>query len=372
MTSSTFSAYLRDMKVQANSSRLLVLGNQGADLDSIASALVLAWHLAGQQPEEKPVALIAIPRSDLNLRPDVKFVLNLAGIEPNHLLFTDDMNLDALLGQGTKLVLVDHNRLETGLAGRNPLVSAIIDHHHDEGWFPEATPRIIEPVGSTATLVAELILREKTAVDKNAALLLLSALLLDTVNLSPTAGRCTERDKQVATRLLAICDQERDPFYYQLNKARHDYTHLSSQELLERDYKQWSFPAGSYGISTVLLSLDKLQARESELASVTAQFSLLKNIHLFIVMLASQEGEFKRDLILFCRDTGIHGRIEKFLDKEGLGLSAVGRGKVVSGGLVKMYNQAEVSLSRKKLQPRVQIFLNDLIAWENRDNIQAV
>lgn len=357
MAPSPLSYYTQTIKNQADKARLLVVGNQGADLDSIASALVLAWHLTHQQPANGAVPLIATGRHDLRLRPEVTFVLEQAGIEASNLLFIDDSQVAAMLARGVDLVLVDHNGLEPGLPLAQQRVAAIIDHHQDEGHFADAKPRLIDQVGSTATLVAELVFTNEVKPDKAAALLLLSAILIDTVNLSSTAGRCSERDRKMAARLLAITQRDRESFFTDLQQAQHDLAGLGSEELLRKDYKQWPSPLGSYGISTVLLSLASWQQREVGLSEAVAQFAQDKDLEVFVVMLASQEVQFKREIIIFCRQTEIQASLEIFLENKGLDLTVIEGDAVLEGGLVRIYSQGNISISRKKLQPLIQSFL---------------
>ncbi len=362
MASPPFSHYIKSMQHQAGQSELIVLGNQGADLDSVASALVLAWHLAGQQSQKHPVALIARHRCDLNLRPEVKFVLARAGINPDHLLFTDDVELGKKMAQGTELVLVDHNSLEVSLPPGQQRVTAIIDHHHDQGAFPAASPRIIDQVGSTATLVTELVLREKGEMAASAALLLLSALLMDTVNLSAQARRSTARDQAMAEKLLALCGVERESFFNSLQQAQHDLKGLSTQQLLGRDYKEWPDPVGRYGTSTVLLSLEQWRQQETDLTTSLARFARQKGLAILMAMLVSYEPDFQRELIIFCRDKELLIHLVVFLEQQGLRLSIhPGNTAIVNrDGYLGFYRQGNAAISRKKLQPLVQRFLASL------------
>ncbi len=359
MAADPFSAYIRAMKAQASKTGLIVLGNQGADLDSIASALVLAWHLAGQVPGKTPVAVIAIPRHQLRLRPEAVFVLGRAAIEPADLLFTDDDNHKDLLQRGAELVLVDHNALDTSLYSSTQRVTAIIDHHHDQGQFPEASPRIIDEVGSTATLIGELVFREQGKLGPCAALLLLSAILMDTANFSAKAGRSTDRDKKMAEKLLSISGLERETFFNSLQQAQYDLAGLNSAELLARDYKEWPSPVGDYGMSTVLLSLSSWQQREPELFSAISQFANRKKLTVLIVMMASHDPDFHRELILFCKDKELLARLATNLDSQGLRLSPLQQAEAVAGGsgFVSVYGQGNTSMSRKKLQPLLHSYL---------------
>jgi exopolyphosphatase len=285
-----------------------------------------------------------------------------AGINPDHLLFTDDVELGEKVAQGAELVLVDHNSLEAPLPPARQRVTAIIDHHHDHGAFPDASPRIIDQVGSTATLVAELVLREKGEMAASAALLLLSALLMDTVNLSAQAGRSTARDQAMAEKLLALSGVERDSFFNSLQQAQHDLKGLSTQQLLGRDYKEWPDPVGRYGMSTVLLSLDQWRQQETDLTAALARFARQKGLAILMVMLVSYEPDFQRELIILCRDKKLLINLVTFLEQQGLRLSVhQGSTAIVDrDGYLGFYRQGTVSISRKKLQPLVHRFLASL------------
>ncbi len=365
MTPSLFSRHQRSIIKQAQNADLIVMGNQGADLDSIASALVLAWHLSLKQPEKNIAALIAIPRNELRLRPEAAFVFAEAKINSDNLLFLDDIDLETLLAKGSELILVDHNHLPVNLSQWEHRVTAVIDHHHDRRDFMHAAPRLIAKVGSTATLVGELVLQVGGVIDASSARLLLSAILLDTVNLNVESGRCTDRDQEVASQLLAICGEDQDSYYQRLNFAQHDLSALTSQELLGRDFKEWDFPAGKYGMSTVLRSLTDWQHLEADLVDTVAKFALKKELTFLIVMLASQSPDFQREIIIFCQEIGLHEKLTAYLDTQQLDLSCISGPEKVVGerGYVSFYSQGNVSISRKKLQPLVHSYLASALLY---------
>ncbi|MEI2422224.1 hypothetical protein V6O07_18230, partial [Arthrospira platensis SPKY2] len=105
-----------------------------------------------------------IPRADYKLRTEATFLFSAVGIEPEMLTFVDEIDLAALAGKDELLLaLVDHNVLAASQQGLAGSVSGVVDHHQDEGGFAEARPRIVEPVGSACTLVAELLLSNAPA-----------------------------------------------------------------------------------------------------------------------------------------------------------------------------------------------------------------
>lgn len=359
MTSPTFAHFLRSMKARSRTTDLVVLGNSGADLDSIASAVVLAWHLAATQPRKRPIALIATPRRRLGWRPEVGFLLNQAAINSNDLLFLEDLELEKMAASGTELFLVDHNRLEPDLVGHDATqVSGIIDHHHDSGHYAEAEPRIIKKAGSCATLVADYILAEAGDMEAAAALLLAGAILLDTANLNSTTARTTDRDRKMAEKLLALCRQEQNSLFNHLQQAGNRLSDLGSAELLARDYKEWSWPAGFYGIASVPLLLNQWQQVEPDLAAAIAGHARHHDLPLLLVMLNGNRRHFQRQLIIYCQDDRLLNELIDFLEGQDLRLTALGtRQAVPDAGLVAMFDQGNSAMSRKKLQPLLHDFL---------------
>ena len=192
-----FNAYLQNAEKQLDyvSAQHVVMGNESADLDSIVSAAVYAYfiHYRFGGKSANIVPMVNIESCEISLRPECIFHFASSGADVHHLVFSDRIELDRLHSEGRlKLTLVDHNALAPSQAHLEDAVSEIIDHHCDEKRFQGIERRVIEPVGSCATLVAEMILDEAPELlDTRLARLLLGPILLDTVNLDPTKKRCS-------------------------------------------------------------------------------------------------------------------------------------------------------------------------------------
>jgi exopolyphosphatase len=145
-----------------------VVGNESADLDSIASALVYGY-IQSSHPEARrsnivTVPLTNIPARDLALRPELTTLLSHANLLPSDLITLDDLPPD-LPANKTSWTLVDHNALTGTLAstftnsnsnsnGTSSILTGCIDHHDDESFIPAtASPRLITKAGSCASLV---------------------------------------------------------------------------------------------------------------------------------------------------------------------------------------------------------------------------
>lgn len=338
-------------RVRTSSVVRVVVGNEASDLDSMASSLTYAWLEARRAGENDPpvVPVMNIPREDFPLRTEAVWLFREAGVEVEELLFLDDVDLAALHAQGRlRLVLVDHNRLPARREAWGPAVEEILDHHEDEGLYAGAS-KTIAPVGSAATLVAERLLAERPqGVDAAAATLLLGTILLDTVNLDPAAKRVTPRDEQAAAALLEATKADRRLLFDRLQAEKFNVSALSSRDILRKDYKEYTMGTVKCGISSALLPLGDWLRKDPQLEGSFAQYARSRNLDLLLAMCAYTQPEFRRELAVYAAEGSLAERVVAFLDSRGLGLSPL---RDESAGGLRCYAQADVSQSRKKLQP---------------------
>ncbi|CAD6890758.1 unnamed protein product [Tilletia controversa] len=245
---------------------ILVMGNEGGDLDSMTSALLWAYHLThnGTTPEHdggehgeptrsiQAVALLQTPEDALDLRPENQLALANAKMSPGHsdLLTIDELPLSPkqLAPRLHGLALVDHPRPRS--IWNEAKVVSMFDHHTDRGDAPDAYPRIIQRTASCASLVAKYMLEEREQmktpyhVSHELLELALSAIALDSDGL--TASITTETDTSTASKLFKLAPNY--PSYESLHHlmkslsktlktAKKDLGHLSVRDLLRRDWK---------------------------------------------------------------------------------------------------------------------------------------
>lgn len=274
---------LSDNKIQ----KVLVLGNESADCDSLVSSCVLSFglqqRLDGSKDQTRsvrsPVVFIPVFNllpEDFALRTEVAELFSQLGWRE------DDVTAEAFFRgvldtlSNVPIVLVDHNRLaafQEDLEGR---VCAIVDHHVDERRCPGATDstedvagagataiaepsmkeacnivqeglggrrRIIEVVGSCSTLVAEQCglaggpssnSDSDVTLPESLAKLLMAAILLDTANFDPDMKKATEKDVNVAVRLARMLGW---------SDARGEGTQFSSQAAMSfgEQLGKWRF-----------------------------------------------------------------------------------------------------------------------------------
>jgi exopolyphosphatase len=247
------------------------------DLDSIASAIAFSW-IETVINDRPTIPLIQTYHDDLPLRQENLYALSLAGIhdpESQLLTLTDFSNISTL---PTRFALLDHNRLGEPYLSPSARVTAVIDHHEDEELYVGAAdPRVVAPSGSCASHVAAL---APPTLPSDLATLLLSAILIDTGGLKP-GGKALPVDLRAANFLASRSlhgpsppPKAEDLLYDALEiqtltatllEKKKDVIHLSTPELLRRDYKEYVFDLpwlGNQtvraGISTVPLSLSVL------------------------------------------------------------------------------------------------------------------
>ena len=212
-----------------------VIGHQGPDTDAIVSALAYARLKATDDD-----SVTAARAGELN--PETEFVLEYWDVEAPQLLedATDE-----------QLILVDHNEHSQTVSGaREATITEIVDHHR-LGDVTTSEPIFcrIEPVGSTATIIAELFDEREVALDSQTAGLLLSGLVSDTVILrSPTT---TDRDRVVAERLADIAEVDIDAYGKELLAQKSKLGEKSPREIVLGDFKSFEFGNSAVGIGQI-------------------------------------------------------------------------------------------------------------------------
>jgi exopolyphosphatase len=334
----------------------VVLGNEAADLDSMQASILYAYFL-NATAAVTAVPVINIPRQDFKLRTEAVYLITQAGIDPEHLVFADEIDLQSLQAQRKlSVVLVDHNRLAAPQEPLSDAVTGIIDHHRDEELFPAASPRIIEPVGSVATLIAERMLAEKKdLVSDGVALLLLGTILLDTVNLDPEAQRATEKDINTVETLLSITGVDRKQLFDDLQREKFNVSALDTPDLLRKDYKEWKLGSVTLGIASVLLPITDWVAKDSSLPASMGAYAKERSLDVLISMNAYTAPAFTRELAVYCENEELRNRLLSFLMESELQLKEI----TASGSeAASYYHQGHLGYSRKKLQPLLSDFFS--------------
>lgn len=381
------------------------------DLDSLCSALLLAYFRTHTPPHTLHIPLSNLPRADLALSPELNAVLNPAGLKSDDLITLSDLPREGLEPQATRWLLVDHNVLTGDLAARfSKQVIGCIDHHEDEGVIPrdlpEGQPRVFAKCGSCMSLVLD---QSKSTWDRLSSLpcedgtpaaecdahlarVTLAPILVDTTRLT-TKSRTTDWDiravelaeskllpsssqtqSQTRTQTGTETEAQPDPARYDREAYHATLTRLSSQlqglsyrDVLRKDYKRWTEGALALGMSTVAQGLGYALAevggrsRDSFLAALR-DWAREQGLQVAAVMTLSRPGGvFTRELLVW--GFGAEGVevVREFRRRfgEALGLETWEGGELDGGGEGEgewriCWRQRAVDNSRKQVAPMLR------------------
>ncbi|MCD6544639.1 MAG: DHH family phosphoesterase [Flavobacteriaceae bacterium] len=344
--------------VRSNNIQQIVVGNESADLDSIISAnlLAFAYNALG---EENIIPLINCKKRDYKLRTESYGLFKRYDIDENDLIFIDDIDKSQLTDSGDlKVIVVDHNKLPDNLRAWDNAVVSVFDHHQDVGMYASANPRYFETVGSCSTLIARFILKHIPDLykDEDFAILNISPILVDTINLDPEQGRVTDEDIEIVKKLESFISVDLQKLYDDLQYMKSDVSALSSQELLRKDYKQWANKKMAYGMASVPLSIENWLQKDDDIAKACDIYMKENNLDMLLVMTAYMEDSFKRELIVIAPDKEFLDTFNTMLNETGLELTPYPK-ELKSDLNLAVFNQGGLGFSRKKIQPLIEAFL---------------
>ena len=170
--------------------------------------------------------------------------------------------------QRKKVIMVDHNEFSQSVEGiQDAHILEVVDHHKFANFQTnEATKIRTEPVGCTSTIVYGLYKEAKIEPDEKTALLMLSAILSDTLLFkSPT---CTSKDVEVAKELAKLAKVDNISEYgMEMLIAGTSMAKSSMKEIINQDKK--IFPIGDMEIAVAQINtvqIGELVARKEEIA----------------------------------------------------------------------------------------------------------
>ncbi|AEH33405.1 manganese-dependent inorganic pyrophosphatase [Vibrio anguillarum] len=205
---------------------IFVVGHKNPDSDSICGALVAAELLKARGLEATPVRQGEINR-------ETQHILATAGVDQPELRTSV---------AGEKVWLVDYTDLAQAPDDINQAeILGIVDHHRlGDVMTVNPLEAWIWPVGCTCTILFNLFKMENAPITRPLAILMMSAILSDTVGFaSPT---CTPKDKEAVLALAEIAEvEDLDAFIKALLIAKTDIEGLSAAQLVEKDLKAYPF-----------------------------------------------------------------------------------------------------------------------------------
>ena len=240
-----------------------VFGHLNPDSDAVCTAAVTAgWLNRCNRP--------ARPWLPGEANPETRYIFEAAGLPLPPLLDIPLKDEPVWLVDFTEPAQGPADLLQSNIIG-------IIDHHRLGGLVTQLPPEVwIKPAGSSATVLWLMMDAEMhRTMPPTHAILLLGALLSDTVNLrSPTT---TEDDIRTATELCVLSGVKRKAFARGLLAAKTDITGQSAEQLLHKDLKAFSLAGTDVRIAQLEVSspgqvapvLDALQNAMAEMVVKT-------------------------------------------------------------------------------------------------------
>ncbi|KAL4828989.1 hypothetical protein H8958_019431 [Nasalis larvatus] len=353
--------YLQDCRAALQESRPLhvVLGNEACDLDSMVSALALAFYLAKTtEAEEVFVPVLNIKRSELPLRGDIVFFLQKVHIPESILIFRDEIDLHALhqAGQLT-LILVDHHILPKSDTALEEAVAEVLDHRPIEQKHCPPCHVSVELVGSCATLVTERILQGAPEIlDRQTAALLHGTIILDCVNMDLKIGKATPKDSKYVEKLEALFPDlpKRNDIFDSLQKAKFDVSGLTTEQMLRKDQKTIYRQGIKVAISAVYMDLEAFLERSNLFADLHA-FCQAHSYDVLVAMTIffNTHNEPVRQLAIFCPHVALRTTICGVLECSHSPPLKLTPASSTHPNL-HAYLQGNTQVSRKKLLPLLQ------------------
>lgn len=200
---------------------------------------------------------------------------------------------DLLRGRRKRVILVDHNHRSQAVDGLEEAELLGVIDHHNLGDLRTAEPIvfILEPVGCTATIVAEHYRLAGLTPEAPIAGLLLAAIISDTLLFtSPTT---TPRDRAAAGSLAPLAGLQVEAFAHDLFAARSDFSALTPRELVANNLKTYEFGGARLAIGQ---------------AETLATDYFLDHKAAFVAELERLKAEDGYDYALFLATDILHGR----------------------------------------------------------------
>ena len=184
-----------------------------------------------------------------------------------------------------RLILVDHNELAQAVTGADEAeIVGVLDHHRlGNASTALPIPFVVEPVGSTSTLVAESCRRQGATPPAEIAGLLLSGLLSDTlVFRSPTV---TGRDREAAQWLARLSDVEIADYGQHLIQASPGLADRSADDIVDGDRKNYEMAGKAVSVAQVeVTGLQELPERKADLLDALTRRRERDNLALICLM----------------------------------------------------------------------------------------
>ena len=231
-----------------------------------------------------------------------------------------------------RIILVDHNEATQAVEGFDQAeILEIIDHHRI-GSLETDSPVYFrnQPVGCTATIIAQMYDEKGVEIPQKTAGLLLAAILSDTlVFRSPT---CTPIDVSTATRLAKIAGVEIEEFSTEMFEAGEKLDGKTPEEVFLQDFKVFMCGDIRFGVAQgSYMTRKNLQAAQKLLAPYLEEARNKQNVEDMFMLLTDVP---KEESVVIC-----NGRYAAEVLSEGFDTQPAADGSFTLPGVVSRKKQ---------------------------------
>jgi hypothetical protein len=250
-------------------SKVYVVGHKSPDTDSIGAAVSYSYLL-------RQLGVEAVPICAGEINKESRFALDYFGVEAP--VYVKSVARKSPDEEKKKLILVDHNESKQCIDGfEDADIIEVIDHHRI-GDFETLKPIfiLIRPVGCVNTVVYGLYKQHGVKPSREAAGMMLSAIISDTVLFrSPTT---TDEDKQSAIELAKIAGVDYEKYGMEMLRAGADISDYSPEKLANNDSKEFSAGDKVFTIGQIsVMDEAPIEAKKAEIMKILEARKIEKN-----------------------------------------------------------------------------------------------
>ena len=255
---------------------------------TISNLLPLAVPVRAAMRQDLPVVFLETPIIEVKKKVLESVYRCALVVDSERRLISIITRSDLIYPIKKKVILVDHNEKSQAVTGvEEAEILEIIDHHR-LGDISTLKPIFVynDPVGSTCTIVGELITLHNIDIPAEIAGVLLGGILSDTLILS--LSTTTERDKKMAQVLAKKAGIDIETFGRELIKSQVDLNHKSPREILLQDFKENIIGEKKIGIGQILiLDRQELNPLEREIKKEMEKIRKEKGYDLVVFLIAN-------------------------------------------------------------------------------------
>ncbi len=197
----------------------------------------------------------------------------------------ENNQLTGILSQGDimrppayDIIMVDHNESAQAVDGIEHFrIREIIDHHRLGNLHTDYPITFMNrPVGSTATIIADLYKKNHVPLSRTTASLLLAGILSDTVLLK--SATTTDEDRRISEYLALVAGLDIEEFGNEIMSVSSAIMKKQASEILETDIKEYRPGKHLFTVSQIeVVSPDVVLERKQELLSALAHICKSRN-----------------------------------------------------------------------------------------------